>query len=75
MRAIIGSIQGCASMKLPRPGRVFFNELTSVRDEINATGIDQKMHSVAVAATLKALPVRLARIGMPTLRQNMWWAT
>jgi hypothetical protein len=71
MRAMIGSTQGCSSMKLPRPGKVFFSELTSVSDEMNATGMDQKMHSVAVAATLKALPVRLARCGIPTFLQKM----
>jgi hypothetical protein len=61
---------GNLSTKDSRKGSVSFNELTSVREDKNATGIDQKKHSVMVAARLSSLPVLRALLGRPTLSQN-----
>lgn len=70
IKANKGSTMGNLSTEDSRKGSVSFNELTSVREDKNATGIDQKKHSVMLAARLRSLPVLRALLGRPTLSQN-----
>jgi hypothetical protein len=70
IKANKGSTAGNLSTKDSRKGSFSFNELTSVREDKNATGIDQKKQSVMLAARLRSLPVLRALLGRPTLSQN-----
>jgi hypothetical protein len=70
IKANKGSTLGNLSTKDSRKGSFSFNALTSVREDTNATGIDQKKHSVMLAARLRSLPVLRALLGRPTLSQN-----
>jgi hypothetical protein len=70
IKAKKGWTLGYLSTKDSRKGSFSFNALTSVKDERKATGIDQKKHSVILAARLRSLPVLRALLGRPTLSQN-----
>jgi hypothetical protein len=69
--AKIFSREGTASTHLARRGSFSFKEFTSVNEDINATGMDQKKQRAVVAAKLKSLPVFRALDGSPTFRQKM----
>ena len=71
IRANMFSIAGADSTHFSRNGRVSFSDLTSVKEERNATGIDQKKHNVAVAATLNSAPVFRASDGKPMFLQKI----
>lgn len=70
-KASSDSKAGKASTHFARVGSFSFKELTSVIEEKNATGIDQKKQRMDVANVLRTRPLLLAFAGKPTFRQKI----